>query len=82
MAQANLLPSDGDLNAIWKQLYEAAVLELDDTKLSDRLANARAAMRARADSPNTSAEECQRLSDGFRILRVLEETTTRKNLAL
>jgi hypothetical protein len=81
MAQSNLLPSDGDLNATWKQLYAAAVLELDDTKLPHRIAKARAAMRDRADSPNTSGEECRHLSDGFRILRVLEQTTTKTNLA-
>ena len=50
MAQSDLLPSGTDLSGRWKQLYAAAVLELDDTKLSNRIAKARAAMRDRADS--------------------------------
>jgi len=81
MAQHNLLPSDRDLNARWKQLYAAAVLELDDTKLPHRIATARAAMRDRAEDSLTSpsGEEDRALNDGFRILRVLEEMTTKKN---
>lgn len=81
MGQANLLPSGTGLSSRWKQLYAAAVLELDDTKLSDRIAQARAAMRDRADSPTSSAEECRTLSDGFRILRVLEVMATKRNPA-
>jgi len=41
MGQFNLLPSSTGLNSRWKQLYAAAVLELDDTKLPDRIAKAR-----------------------------------------
>jgi hypothetical protein len=78
MAQSNLLPSGTGLDSRWKQLYAAAVLELDDTKLSDRIAEARAAMRDRADSLTSSGEECRTLSDGFRILRILEEMTTKR----
>ena len=78
MGQSNLLPSSTGLNARWKQLYAAAVLELDDTKLPDRIAKARAAMRDRADSLIGSDEERRTLDDGFHILRVLEEMTTKR----
>jgi hypothetical protein len=78
MGQSNLLPSGTGLNSRWKELYAAAVLELDDTKLPDRIAKARAAMRDRADSPASSGEECRTLSDGFRILRILEEMATKR----
>ena len=78
MGQSNLLPSSTGLNARWKQLYAAAVLELDDTKLLDRIAKARAAMRDSADSLIGSDEERRTLDDGFHILRVLEEMTTKR----
>ena len=81
MGQSNLLPSGTGLNSRWKQLYAAAVLELDDTKLPDRIAQARAAMRDRADSPTSSGGECRTLNDGFRVLRVLEEMSKRNPAA-
>ena len=83
MGQSNLLPRDTGLNSRWKQLYAAAVLELDDTKLLDRIAKARAAMRdSAADSLASSSDEERRsLDDGFRILRVLEEMTTKRKPA-
>ncbi len=81
MAQSDLLPSGTDLSGRWKQLYAAAVLELDDTKLSVRIAKARAAMRDRADSLTSSGPECLTLNDGFRILRILEQMTTKRNPA-
>jgi hypothetical protein len=76
MGQSNFLPSG--TNSIWKQLYAAAVLELDDTKLPDRIAKARAAMRDSADSLTGSGEECRTLDDGFHILRILEEMNQEK----
>ena len=81
MGQFNLLPRDTGLNSRWKQLYAAAVLELDDTRLPDRIAKARAAMRDRADSLIGSDEECRTLDDGFHILRILEEMTTKRKPA-
>ena len=82
MAQSSLLPRSTDPNARWKQLYAVAVLELDDTKLRDRIAKARAAMRERADSlASLSGEERRTLNDGFRILLILEEMATKKNPA-
>jgi hypothetical protein len=81
MAQSHFLPIGTDLNPRWKQLYADAVLELDDTKLPDRIAQARAAMRDKADSPTSSGEECRTLSDGFRVLRILEEMTKKRNPA-
>ena len=67
----DFLPSGTGLDAKWKQLYAAAVLELDDSKVPDRIAKARAAMRERADA-SPSDEERLTLNDGFQILRVLE----------
>ena len=83
MGRSNLLPSGTGFNARWKQLYAAAVLELDDARLPDRIAKARAAIRDRAaDSLTSSSSEEQRtLNDGFRILRVLEEITAKINPA-
>ena len=80
MGQSYLLPSGAGFNARWKQLYAAAVLELDDAKLRDRIAKARAAMRETADT-SPSDEEQRTLNDGFRILRILENMTTKENPA-
>ncbi|MGB9203131.1 MAG: hypothetical protein WCB94_04045 [Terriglobales bacterium] len=79
MGRSNLLPIGTGLTAAWKQLYAAAVLELDDAKLPGRIAKARAAIRDRtADSPtNSSEEERRELSDALRILHVLEEMSTK-----
>jgi hypothetical protein len=83
MGQSNSLPRCTVLNPRWKQLYAAAVLELDDTKLPNRIAEARAAIRARtADALVILSEEERRdLSDGLQVLRVLEEMTTKRNPA-
>jgi hypothetical protein len=83
MGPSNLLSSGTNLNTKWKQLYAAAILELDDTKLPNRIAKARVAMRARAEDPLaiSSDEERRTLDDGFRILRVLEQMTTKRNPA-
>jgi hypothetical protein len=83
MGQSYLLPSGAGFDAGWKQLYAAAVLELDDAKLPDRIAKARVAMRDRADDLLTtpSDEEHRTLNDGFRILRVLEGMTPKRNPA-
>jgi hypothetical protein len=80
MAESNLLPSGTDLDARWKQLYAAAMLELDDTKLPERIAEARAAMLDRAEDSlaNSSGEERRTLNDALRILRVLEEITLKR----
>jgi hypothetical protein len=80
MGQSNSLPRGTGFNTRWKQLYAAAVLELDDTKLHVRIAQARAAIRARtADALVILSEEERRaLGDGLRILRVLEEMSTKR----
>jgi hypothetical protein len=80
MGQSHLLPGGAGFNAKWKQLYAAAVFELDDAKLADRIAKARAAMRETADN-SPSDEERRTLNDGFRILRVLENMATKENRA-
>jgi ornithine cyclodeaminase/alanine dehydrogenase-like protein (mu-crystallin family) len=83
MGRSNLLPIGTGFNARWKQLYAAAVLELDDAKLPGRIAQARAAMRAKAaDSLASSSDEERRtLNDALRILQVLEGMITKRNRA-
>ena len=90
MAESNPLPSDSNLveaswklDATWKQLYAAAVLELDDSKLPERIAEARAAMldKAKDSLANSSGEERRALNDALRILRVLEGTITKRKPA-
>jgi hypothetical protein len=83
MGQSHLLPGGASFNARWKQLYAAAVLELDDAKLPDRIAKARTAIRDRATDSlaNSSEEERRALSDALRILHVLEEMSTKERPA-
>jgi hypothetical protein len=83
MGQSHLLPRRAAFTARWKQLYAAAVLELDDAKLPDRIATARIAIRDRATDPlaNSSEQERRALSDALRILHVLEEMSTKKRPA-
>jgi len=70
----------------WSQLQMETALRsrhfrLDDTKLPDRIAKARAAMRERADSPTISSDEERTLDDGFHVSRILKEMTIKRNPA-
>ena len=80
MEQSNLLTRGAGVNAGWRQLYAAAVLELDDARLADRIAKALAAMREAAEASRAN-EEGRALNDGFRILRVLENMTRKERSA-
>lgn len=66
---------DGDARAPqWKKPYEAAILELDPTKLQQRISDAHQAILDRVEEPRTrrpSDGEQQALNDALRNLRVL-----------
>jgi hypothetical protein len=64
----------------WRQLYEYAMLELDDGLLPDRITAARLAILDRAEAILTkpSGEEKIALKDALRALRILEEVEARK----
>jgi hypothetical protein len=59
----------------WKKLYEAAILELDPTKLQLRINEAHGAILDRAEQLLTrpSDSEQQALNDALRNLRVLRK---------
>jgi inhibitor of KinA sporulation pathway (predicted exonuclease) len=67
----------------WKQLYECAILELDHTKLSERITDARRAILDRAEEVLTrpSTDEHRALNDALRTLRILEQVTAREKSA-
>jgi hypothetical protein len=67
----------------WKQLYQAAILELDEGKLLTRIADARCAIRDRATEAlsESSLNEQQALKDALRTLRILEEAAEREKPA-
>ena len=66
---------DGDARAPqWKKPYEPAILELDPTKLQQRISDAHQAILDRVEEPRTrrpSDGEQQALNDALRNLRVL-----------
>jgi hypothetical protein len=66
----------------WRQLYEYAMLELDDGLLPDRITVARRAILDRAEAILTipSGEENLALRDALRTLRILEEVEARKHM--
>ena len=67
----------------WKQMYEAAILELDNRKLPKRIAEARTAIHIRAEEILTSASlaEHRALNNALSTLRILEEVSGRENSA-
>jgi hypothetical protein len=68
----------------WKQLYEAAILELDHGKLLTLVADARRAIHERATEPTGDLfllSERQALNDALRTLQILEEVARREKNA-
>ena len=61
------------LEPTWRELYEAALLELDAAKLNQRVAAARQAVHQRLSSKEESItkEEREKLDDALRLLYVL-----------
>jgi hypothetical protein len=68
--------NNGDSRALkWKQLYAAAMLELDPTKLPQRIAAAYQAILERMEELHTRSSdgEQQALNDAVRNLRILRK---------
>ena len=65
----------------WRELYQAAILELDATKLPHRIAEAEAIIVERArelfHKTGDNIEEQWKLDDAMRALRALRSTLTR-----
>jgi hypothetical protein len=61
----------------WRQLYETAILELDNGRLPTRIAVARRAILARTEEILTepSGSERHALSEALRALQALDEVT-------
>ena len=69
--------------AKWRELYERAILELDNTKLPGRIVEARHAILDRAEEILTrpSCDEHRALNAALRALRLLEDVVIRENRA-
>ena len=67
----------------WKELYEAAVLELDNSKLPGRIAKARCAIYDRAEETLTSSLLAERraLNNALHALQILEQLAAREKPA-
>jgi hypothetical protein len=67
----------------WKQIYECAILELDNTRLPLRIAEARRTILNRAEELLThpSSDERAALNHALRTLQLLEEVAVREKRA-
>jgi hypothetical protein len=82
MAQLNnAIPLDTSFSSTWKDLYECAMLELDKSKLPERIGAARRAIVDRAEEivANQSDDENYSLNDALRALQLLEQLSAREN---
>jgi hypothetical protein len=72
------VPSDNSL--AWQRLYEAAVLELDNSKLPERIAEARHAIHDRAEEilMHSLLAEQRLLNKALHTLQILEAVTTKE----
>ena len=80
---AHLAPSasDGPTHAaMWRQLYESALLELNRNRLLERIAVARRAILDRAEEIMTKppSDEQRALYSALRTLRTLEDVAARE----
>ena len=81
MAQLNnVIPIGTSFSPTWKHLYECAMLELDRSKLTERIAAAHRAIVDRAEEiiGNQSDDEHYALNDALRALRLLEQVAARE----
>jgi hypothetical protein len=81
MAQLNnVIPLGESFSPTWKHLYECAMLELDKSKLPERIAAAHRAIVDRAEEivGNQSDDEHYALNDALRALRLLEQVAARE----
>jgi len=67
-------------SSAWRQLYEAAILELDNRKLLKRISEARTAIHIRAEEILTSASlgEHRALEKALHALQIIEEVSARQ----
>ena len=75
---------DASSRSIWQERYARAILELDQGKLPERIAEARRAIRDRAEEilarlQEPSDDERRALNNALRNLRLLEGVTARKD---
>jgi len=77
-----MLQFNNDLPA-WKELYQAAILELDGGKLPGRISEARRAINDRAEETSTSSSltENRALHNALRTLKLIEEVAEREKSA-
>ncbi len=81
MAKMNyVIPIATSCSSTWKQLYECAMLELDNSKLPERIAAAHRAIVDRAEEivTNQSEDEHYALNDALRALQLLEQVAARE----
>ena len=68
-------PQSSDSNTNWRDLYRAALLELDPSKLAQRVAEAESAVTAKANelfrNGDGNSEESEDLSDALYALQAL-----------
>jgi hypothetical protein len=67
----------------WHEVYQAAMLELDDAKMFQRISDARRAILGRAEEILTGLPSDERVAliDALHALRVLEQTTAKRTPA-
>lgn len=81
MAQLNnVIPLGTSFSSTWKDLYEYAMLELDKSKLPERIATAHRAIVDRAEEivAQQSDDEHYALNDALRALQLLEQVAARE----
>ena len=81
MPQTNQLLPGGNLDITgWRKLYEAAILEIDNTRLPKRIAEARCAILDRAEEilTNPTSDERHALKSALHTLRLLDEVAARE----
>jgi hypothetical protein len=72
-------PPSSDSNTNWRDLYRAALLELDQTKFAQRVAEAEAVVSARVNQlfqdGDGNGEESEALNDAMYALRALRSAS-------
>jgi hypothetical protein len=58
---------------LWHVLYQEAIVEFDDAKLTERISRARDAIRDKAQESVTNRSEHERLDNALQTLQILEE---------
>jgi hypothetical protein len=71
-------PISRDSSPAWQELYKSAILELDYNRVSNRIEEARRAIRDRAKLFASSANERRELNDALQNLAALESVIERE----